>query len=258
MTEFRIIPVLDLLTLPGAKKPVSVHAIRGRRDEYKPLQSNLFPSSNPLHIIEILSGRHSFAEIYVADLDAILREEPNLELLTKISGLASSGILLDPGIKNMENLKQYMDLDLGSLILGLETLDNLRVIERALDMLGQDHLTLSVDLFKDQLLTRIPSLEGCAPMELVIKIQNMGIKEIILLDLDRVGSKKGGIPETFLRIRDTFPDRILIGGGTKNAADLREYKDAGFSGVLIATALYDESIPLDVIKKMRKGGSIHS
>ena len=49
-------------------------------------------------------------------------------------------------------------------------------------------------------------------------------------------------------ILHNFNGDILVGGGIKNFKDILDYKEKNFSGVLIATALYDGTID---IKKLR-------
>ena len=45
MKSFKIIPVIDILN------STAVHAKKGERTKYKPIQSTLFQSSNPVEII---------------------------------------------------------------------------------------------------------------------------------------------------------------------------------------------------------------
>ncbi|MFX0104936.1 MAG: HisA/HisF-related TIM barrel protein, partial [Candidatus Hodarchaeota archaeon] len=75
-----------------------------------------------------------------------------------------------------------------------------------------------------------------------------GIETIILLDLHRVGQKFGGIPPLYLDILRNFKGDVFVGGGIKDYRDLLNYKENNFSGVLIATALYDGTIKIERIK----------
>ena len=68
MSNFRIIPVLDILDSKA------VHAIKGERAKYKPLNLKLMKSSNPVEIVEFLNKEFNFKEFYIADLDAITKK----------------------------------------------------------------------------------------------------------------------------------------------------------------------------------------
>ena len=52
MPNFRIIPVLDILN------SIAVHAVKGERDKYRPLQSKILNTSDPLEIVKVL--KHKF------------------------------------------------------------------------------------------------------------------------------------------------------------------------------------------------------
>jgi phosphoribosylformimino-5-aminoimidazole carboxamide ribotide isomerase len=60
-----IIPVVDL------KGGVVVRARMGRREEYRPIETPLAPTSDPVDVARGLLSVHPFATLYVADLDAI-------------------------------------------------------------------------------------------------------------------------------------------------------------------------------------------
>ena len=61
----QIVPVLDL------KGGVVVHARRGQRAEYAPLQSPLVDGSEPVAVARALCALCRTSTLYVADLDAL-------------------------------------------------------------------------------------------------------------------------------------------------------------------------------------------
>jgi phosphoribosylformimino-5-aminoimidazole carboxamide ribotide isomerase len=61
----RLIPVLDL------KRGVVVRGVGGRRDEYRPVESVVSRSADPVDVACGLRERFGFREFYIADLDAI-------------------------------------------------------------------------------------------------------------------------------------------------------------------------------------------
>ncbi|HKM59743.1 MAG TPA: HisA/HisF-related TIM barrel protein, partial [Candidatus Bathyarchaeia archaeon] len=60
----KVIPVIDILN------GIVVHAVRGKRREYQPLQSSICNSIEPLEIAKTFKTL-GFSELYIADLDAI-------------------------------------------------------------------------------------------------------------------------------------------------------------------------------------------
>ena len=136
------------------------------------------------------------------------------------------------------------------MILGLETVLNLSVIEDSLEILGDKKIIVSIDMFKSEVLSKIKEFRNLNPIQVVKMIQELGVNEIIILDLFRVGQKLEGIPPLFLEILHGFNGDVLVGGGIKNMEDMIKYESSGFAGVLIATAIHDGSINLKKLKEI--------
>ena len=81
----RVIPVIDI------RGGIAVHARRGRREEYAPLQ----PTADPVAVATALCERAGSPTLYVADLDAIEHAEPNAAVLRALTAVAD--VWLDAG-----------------------------------------------------------------------------------------------------------------------------------------------------------------
>ncbi|MHA1294135.1 MAG: HisA/HisF-related TIM barrel protein [Promethearchaeota archaeon] len=246
MIPFRVIPVIDILNSKA------VHAIKGERTKYQPLRSKLFNSSNPYKIIKILHQNLYFNEFYIADLDSIIYKYSNFEILAKISDINEIKIILDPGIVDIKDISRYSHLNLHKLILGLETIKNLEVLKKIINILGSNQVIVSIDMFKGKIISKIKEINKQNPFNIIPILNNLKVKEIILLDLFRVGQKLGGVPPLYIKINKLFKNKVLVGGGIKNISDILEYYKNHFSGVLIATALYDGTIKIEEIRKILK------
>ena len=244
MKKFRIIPVIDILNSEA------VHAVKGEREKYRPLKSVLIKNSDPLEIVKEIQKKTSINDVYIADLDAILRREPNCPLLSKILKIPDIKVMIDPGIILAPNIAEYASYDLDSLILGLETIQNLGVISDCLDIIGSNKTIVSIDMYKEKILTNIKEIKNQSPIEITKKIGMLGIKKIILLDLYKVGQKIGGIPPLYLEILKQFKGQIFVGGGIKDIRDIELYKRNNFSGVLIGTALHDGTIEIEKLREI--------
>ncbi|TES98485.1 MAG: hypothetical protein E3J90_05810 [Promethearchaeota archaeon] len=246
MNKFRIIPVIDILNSQA------VHAIKGEREKYKPLKSVLINNSNPTRIALKLKNKYLFNEFYIADLDAILQKKPNITIISKILDIPGVEIMIDPGIKTKKNAEKYFKLNLKSLILGLETLRDLKVIMECLELFDTNRIVVSIDMYNEVIQTNIREFKNQDIPEIVRKIEDLGVVNIILLDLFKVGQKMGGISALYLKIREQFNGEILIGGGIKDLQDIKDYKSNNFSGVLIGTALHDGSIKTEELRNFLK------
>ncbi|GAH16974.1 unnamed protein product, partial [marine sediment metagenome] len=119
---------------------------------------------------------------------------------------------------------------------------NLEVIREAVNIIGKNKLILSIDMYKQKVLSNAKRVEDKNPIKIANVMEEIGVNELILLDLFRVGQKIGGIPQQYLKIQDSFRGNIFVGGGIKDYKDLIKYKKSNFAGVLIATALYDGGV----------------
>ncbi|MHA2288586.1 MAG: HisA/HisF-related TIM barrel protein, partial [Promethearchaeota archaeon] len=189
-------------------------------------------------------------EVYIADLDAILKRKPNFSLLSKIFQIPDIQIIVDPGIILAKNILQFSMYNLGSLILGLETIHSMDVISDCIEIIGSNKTIVSIDMYKEVIQSNVKEIQEHNPIEVIEEIEDLGVKEIILLDLYKVGQKLGGIPPLYLKIREHFNGQILVGGGIKDIRDIEMYKHHDFSGVLVGTALHDGTIKIEKLRKI--------
>ena len=111
-----IIPVIDL------KGGVVVRARMGRRDQYRPIETPLSPTSDPVDVARGLMSVHPFAALYVADLDAILGRGDNCAALTRVkAAFPHLTLWVDNGIADVGGAQRWLDSGLGHLVLGSET-----------------------------------------------------------------------------------------------------------------------------------------
>jgi phosphoribosylformimino-5-aminoimidazole carboxamide ribotide isomerase len=244
MKKFKVIPVLDILNSEA------VHAIKGERNNYKPLKSNLFNSCDPVEIVKVLRNDFKFDEFYIADLDSILNKTPNMQIICEILKIPGIQIMVDPGIVDYNDILIYSKFDIQKLIIGLETIRSLKEVNIALEILGKEKLIVSIDMYKEKILTNAKDLRNRAPLEVIRQLKSVGINNIILLDLFRVGQKIGGIPPIYFEIKKNFPGNVYVGGGIKDFKDILTYFHNNFTGILIATALYDGSIDIQKVRKI--------
>jgi phosphoribosylformimino-5-aminoimidazole carboxamide ribonucleotide (ProFAR) isomerase len=158
--------------------------------------------------------------------------------------------MIDPGIVDINDILYYSKFDIDKLIIGLETVRNLEVIREALNIIGKNKLILSIDMYKEKVISNIQRVKDKNPIEIAKFMEEIGVNELILLDLFRVGQKIGGIPQQYLKIQDSFGGKIFVGGGIKDYKDLMKYKQFNFAGVLIATALYDGTINIEKVRNL--------
>jgi len=229
----RVIPVLDL------KQGVAVHAVRGERQSYVPVRSVLAPTADPVALASAFLAKLACRECYVADLDAIAARGDHGPTIRAIAATGLS-VWLDAGVATAADTRRAVEHGAARVIVGTETLrrvEDLRAIATAPASAGRS--VLSLDLRDGCLLGGAPDIEQLDPVELAELAWSAGVRTVIVLDLARVGSGGGVQVATALRLRAALPGaEIVVGGGVRDAGDLRDLARQGFDAALVATALH--------------------
>ena len=234
----KIIPVLDILN------GVAVHAVRGIRKEYKPLRSVLCASSRPSEIACVFN-KLGFAQLYIADLDAISGKNRGFSAIEQIADANSIELIVDGGVSDLKRARELLQIGVSKIVVGTETLSATAIVGEMIRSLGKERILLSLDLLNGQLLSNFESKEPLEPLDLLRRLCNMGLTQVIVLDLARVGSGEG-VNMAFLKqlLRD-FDLEVFVGGGVRNCEGLLELRKLGVDGVLLATALHSGAIRVE-------------
>ncbi len=265
----RIVPVIDLL---GGQ---AVHARRGDRANYRPVQSALVAGSDPVDVARALlaaaqtaqqglgagtaSDLHTHTQypahradqdaegerLYVADLDALQgRGVQQAAMATLLAGLPGVQLWLDAGFGDPDAADALV-ASLGDAgqrlrpVYASEALGSREALARCTRQAGDTNqprpgAILSLDRRGEEQLD--PA--GCwhAP--------ELWPDDLIVMTLERVGAGSGPALDTLAKVaaqarsRGHTP-RLWGAGGVRDLADLRQARQAGASGWLIATALHD-------------------
>ena len=215
-----IIPVIDLLD--GRV----VHARRGERQHYQPIQSSLCNSSDPLDVLQALLELYPFDQLYIADLNAIQKRGNHLRIITTLkNNHPQLKVWLDAGISHTDELGTWKELDL-NWVIGSESL---RDMADYLSLANDHNCVLSLDF-------TVQGYQG--PIALLQEPAHWPDK-VIAMTLSQVGSNLG--PDEYRLgelIKHKNAHRIYAAGGVRDLADIQHLTKMGVSGVLIASALH--------------------
>jgi phosphoribosylformimino-5-aminoimidazole carboxamide ribotide isomerase len=228
-----IIPVIDLLD------GHVVHAQRGERSQYRPIRTPLCDSSEPLAIVNALTGLYPFRRLYIADLNAIQQRGDNTDAIRGIRKRNPHlDIWLDGGFRQSRELQPWRKIGL-TCVLGSE---NLESGTRFLEMNRGNRTVLSLDFGRHGYM---------GPRELLDMPQQWPDK-VIVMSLAQVGSSLGPDMQQLAsqlqasRTRKPVP-QIYAAGGIRNIADMQALAVVGAAGALVATALHNGNIVADDI-----------
>lgn len=250
----RIVPVIDL------KGGHVVRGVGGRRDEYRPIISTLADRSDPATIARALVAHFAPAEIYVADLDAIVSCMPDVASWRAIAAEGPQ-LWIDAGVQSSHQTGlarvtlQQAGIS-GSLVIGLESVPSLDSLAELREAAGNDAI-FSLDLRDGVPLTRQATERSLSPRDWARAAVKAGFQRIIVLDLADVGVGRGTSTLDLCRtLSAEFPSMELIaGGGVRELADLRALAAAGCSAALVASALHDGRLTRDDLRAVAQSES---
>jgi phosphoribosylformimino-5-aminoimidazole carboxamide ribotide isomerase len=238
----KVIPVIDILN------GVVVHAVRGQRKEYKPLQSILTSVTAPLEVAKTFK-KLGFTELYIADLDAIITCSLDFSMHNQIAAQVGLKLMVDAGITSIDRAQNLIDSEVSKVVIGTETLQRKAFIKDAIKRFGSQRVILSLDLKGEKVMVKI-GFDGClSPLCLLREFKSMGVEQVIVLDLARVGSGEGVNVDFLKRVIAEIGVDVYVGGGVRDINDLVELQKIGVSGALVATALHNGKIPIHALKE---------
>jgi phosphoribosylformimino-5-aminoimidazole carboxamide ribotide isomerase len=228
----RIVPVLDL------KGGIVVHARRGQRAQYAPLRSPLVDGCEPLAVARALCDAAPAGPLYVADLDASAGAPADVAMIASLSTVAE--IWVDAGATTHEQAAALDRAGAARNIVGTESVGS-----GAIDRADGPPRVLSVDLRDGRLISPRPELAGREAAAAAPLATTLGVREVLVIDLVRVGSGSGPPLDAVGGLVAALPGvAIYAGGGVRDDDDLRALEAAGAAGALVATALHEGRITL--------------
>jgi phosphoribosylformimino-5-aminoimidazole carboxamide ribotide isomerase len=225
-----IIPVIDI------RQNQVVHAVKGQRQNYRPLQTCLCDSHFADAIVQAFIDTYPFKTIYIADLDAIQGTSNNEQLIEQLlDRFQAVSFWVDQGISSAIELKSQTRRQ---HVIGSETNISPKTLNE-LVILGPE-IILSLDFQTKAFL---------GDQDLLQKRDHWP-ERIIIMSLSQVGSNNGPDYKLISDLQKTAGDRkIYVAGGVRHEDDLQTLNDMGIDGVLIATALHTQQITADTLLK---------
>lgn len=215
-----IIPVIDLLN------GQVVHARRGDRQNYRPVQSLLCDGSEPLSIVRSLLELYPFKRLYIADLDAIQGHDGHDATIQTIrQQYPGLEIWLDAAIRDAKTALTWRRRGV-LCVIGSESLADIETYALITQPL-ENQCALSLDFARGDFLGPAGLLQQPA----------LWPTRVIAMNLDRVGSG-GGPDAALLRTLQSGARLLYAAGGVRGETDLQSLAAEGIAGALVASVLH--------------------
>jgi phosphoribosyl isomerase A len=233
-----LIPVIDLL------RGQVVRGVRGDRQAYRPIDSALCRSSEPVTVARILCDHCDARQLYIADLDALMGGRAQVALLRAVlDALPQLELWLDAGFADAATARAVLDEIADGdpqraarvvPVFGSESIASRAALHGCFDGPAGARAVLSLDRRDGKRLDAAGCWDATGAWP----------ERVIVMTLERVGSGAGPDVDTLRDLQRTAPATSFIGaGGVRDAADMARAAESGAAGWLVASALHDLQLP---------------
>ena len=196
---------------------------------------------------------HGFKNLHIIDLDgALTGKTVNLDIIKEIVIKYDLKVEVGGGVRNTDNINQYIDAGVEKVILGSGAIKNKEFLKDACEKF-KDQIALGLDA-KDGNLSVSGWRENLniKTVDFLKEVNNYGLSRIIYTDINRDGMKTSPNLDETLKITELSNCPVVISGGVSSISDIKkakELKNKKIEGIIVGKAIYDGDIKLDELAK---------
>lgn len=227
-----ILPAIDLL---GRK------AVRLLKGDYN--QVTVY-SDSPLEVarkFKSLGATH----IHMVDLDgAKYGTTPNMDIVAEVAENTGLFVEIGGGIRSMDTVKKYIDAGVSRVILGTAAICDEAFLKEAVRTYGEK-IAVGADVKDGKIAVKGWLEQSDVTLdEFFLKMQNLGVKNIICTDISRDGAMRGTNLELYRDLSAKYSLDITASGGVSSIEDVKELRKMNLYGAIIGKAYYTGAVDL--------------
>ncbi len=235
-----VIPAIDL------KDGKVVRLIQGRYEEVTVY------SHDPLETA-ISWQRQGVVRLHIIDLDGAFSDEvKNFYSLRQIIENTYIPVQFGGGLRSPADITAVLSMGAKWAILGTKACEDLDFVKQIVAEFGEQ-IMVSIDVKLKKVAargwTKTTQIED---VDLIKKMQEIGVKSFIYTDISRDGTLSGSNIKGVERVLSETGATILYSGGVTSMEDVKRLKvleKQGLAGIIIGKALYEDKIKLSQVKE---------
>lgn len=227
-----ILPAIDLL---GRK------AVRLLKGDYN--QVTVY-SDSPLEVAEKFKSLGA-THIHMVDLDgAKYGTAPNMDIVAEVAEKTGLFIEIGGGIRSMETVKKYIDAGISRVILGTAAICDEDFLKEAVKAYGEK-IAVGADVKDGKIAVKGWLEQSDVTLdEFFLKMQDLGVKNIICTDISRDGAMRGTNLELYRELSAKYSLDITASGGVSSIEDVKRLREMNLYGAIIGKAYYTGTVDL--------------
>jgi len=189
---------------------------------------------DPINTVRIFNDKEA-DEITILDIEASRFNKPiDFDYLKEVVSEAFMPVGYGGGIRTVEDAKKLFAIGVEKVVLNTNAVLNFDLVKSIADKFGNQSVVFSLDVKRALFGPRVFIKSGTEktkyePLELALIMQELGVGEIILNDIDRDGTFEGYDLELIKSISSKLSIPLIACGGARNLDDFRLAIQAGAS-----------------------------
>jgi len=188
---------------------------------------------DPINIIKIFNEKE-VDELIIFDIIASKENKPiDFSYLKEVVSEAFMPIGYGGGIKTIEDAQKLFSIGIEKVILNTNAILDFELVQKLVDKFGSQSIVFSLD-YKKKLFGKYKVFiksgtkkTKYSPIDIALKMEKLGVGEIILNAIDKDGTFSGYDVETIQQIASKINIPIIASGGAKDLKDFKLAKMAG-------------------------------
>lgn len=227
-----ILPAIDLL---GRK------AVRLLKGDYN--QVTVY-SDSPLEVAEKFKSLGA-THIHMVDLDgAKYGTAPNMDIVAEVAENTGLFVEIGGGIRSMDTVKKYIDAGISRVILGTAAICDEDFLKEAVKAYGEK-IAVGADVKDGKIAVKGWLEQSDVTLdEFFLKMQDLGVKNIICTDISRDGAMRGTNLELYRELSAKYSLDITASGGVSSIEDVKRLREMNLYGAIIGKAYYTGTVDL--------------
>lgn len=227
-----ILPAIDLL---GRK------AVRLLKGDYN--QVTVY-SDSPLEVAEKFKSLGA-THIHMVDLDGAKHgTAPNMDIVAEVAENTGLFVEIGGGIRSMDTVKKYIDAGISRVILGTAAICDEDFLKEAVKAYGEK-IAVGADVKDGKIAVKGWLEQSDVTLdEFFLKMQDLGVKNIICTDISRDGAMRGTNLELYRELSAKYSLDITASGGVSSIEDVKRLREMNLYGAIIGKAYYTGAVDL--------------
>lgn len=186
--------------------------------------------------------------IHMVDLDGAKEGRPvNTKIYTDVAEKTDLKVELGGGIRNLETIREYLDMGISRVILGSAALKDPKLVSDAVEKFSSEKIVVGIDAVNGMVATEgWLETSNVGYIELAEKMISVGVKYFIFTDISKDGTLSGVNVEQLKALSDATVGRanIVASGGVHTMADIIACKKMGLYGTICGKSIYKGTLDL--------------